>query len=165
MNTTRFNKCVQEQADALLRFVVGIVHDLENARDITQESFTRLWEHRQTVVQGSEKSYLFTIAYNLAISSYRNQARHPQTSIENYCTSSLSSSACYDDTAEILWRELDKLPPISRTLIMLCDWEGYSYNEIAQITNLSPAQVKIGLYRARQTIKEKLNVLHDEQQR
>lgn len=162
MNTIQFNRCVDSHSDALFRFVVGIVHDPENAKDIIQESFTRFWENRNKVEKGKEKSYLFTIAYNLSISTYRIVKKRINVDIESYATSKMVYNNDYDNDAEIMWVELDKLPPISRSLIMLCDWEGYSYSEIANITQLNEGQVKIGLYRARQTLKKRLQQYYDE---
>lgn len=160
MNNSQFNTCVDKYSDALYRFVVGIVHNTENAQDIVQESFTRLWEHRKDVEPNKDKSYLFTVAYNLAISIYRTQKRHPQT---EYCTANLHYSPKYSGDNDILWGEIDKLPLISRSLIMLCDWEGYSYEEIAQITNLNVGQVKTKLYLTRQLLRKKLQIYYDQQ--
>lgn len=162
MNISQFNDCVDKQSDALYRFIVGIVHDTENAKDIIQESYTRLWEHRKNIDKGKEKSYLFTIAYNLAISHYRHKVKHPKTQIDQYSTATLNYSNDYNNETEILWSELDKLKPIQRSLIMLCDWEGYSYNEISEITGLNEGQVKIGLHRARGCLREKLKFYFDE---
>lgn len=162
MNTSQFNGCVDRHSDGLYRFVVGILHDTENAKDVVQESFTRLWENRKKIENGKDKSYLFTIAYNLAISHYRSATRHPKIELECYSTASMNYNEDYNNETEILWSELDKLPPIPRTLIMLCDWEGYSYEEISNITQLNQGQVKIGLHRARQTLKERLNAYYDE---
>lgn len=162
MNTNQFNRCIDAHSDGVYRLALGIVHDRETGRDIVQESFARLWENRKKVERGKEKSLLFTIAYNLAISHYRRNIRHQRVDIDNYSTTSLSYNHDYDNRTEILWDELDKLPPVARTLIMLRDWEGYSYGEIASIMELSEGQVKIGIHRTRQTLQKRLKIHFDE---
>ena len=69
-------------------------------------------------------------------------------------------SASYEDrppdVREAIERAADQLPDIQRAVLMLRDWEGYSYKEIAEITGLSDSQVKVYLFRARKKMKELL---------
>lgn len=152
MTTTQFNKCVETTADSLYRFILGIVGNVAQAEDIIQESYARLWESRGKVTGGKEKSYLFTIAYRLAISQIRARKKE----ISELPLTHFAEDNNYDNISELLLTELNKLNAIQRTVIMLSDWEGYSYSEIAQIATLTEAQVKITIYRARQTLREKL---------
>jgi len=55
---------------------------------------------------------------------------------------------------KVLNDALDKLPEVQKTVVLLRDYEGYNYAEIAEITNLSESQVKVYIFRARQTLKE-----------
>ena len=71
MTEEKFNECVYAFTDALYRFVLKNVGDVQSAEDIVQESFVRLWETRGKVRDGSQKSYLFTIAYRLIIDRSR----------------------------------------------------------------------------------------------
>ena len=59
----------------------------------------------------------------------------------------------YSDAGEILEKALELLPEIQRSVVMLRDYEGYSYDEIASITDLSASQVKVYIYRARIRLK------------
>lgn len=157
MNTQKYNRCVDLYSDNLYRFVLGITRQQTEAEDIVQESFTRLWEHRHKVETDKEKSFLFTIAYRLAISELRSRKRathHPE-----FLSQMVASASEYDNLTELLWRALDTLNETQRSVIMLCDWEGYSYNEIADITCCTLPQVKINIHRARNTIK---TILEDE---
>lgn len=153
MNTTQYNQCVDSNADYLYRFVLGLIREAEEAQDIVQESFTRLWEHRTEVESSKAKSFLFTVAYRLAISHLRSLKRAPTHELP---LSHFANSAQYDNTAELLLAAMDTLSKVQRTVVMLCDWEGYSYREIAQITSLTEAQVKITIYRARTALKQQL---------
>jgi RNA polymerase sigma-70 factor (ECF subfamily) len=65
----------------------------------------------------------------------------------------------YSDLQEILHAALDKLPEVQRTVILLRDYEGYSYQEIGEITGLSESQVKVYIYRGRVFLKEYIGSL------
>ena len=60
----------------------------------------------------------------------------------------------YSDLNEILNDALDKLPPVQKSVVMLRDYEGYSYEEIEEITGLNESQVKVYIYRARVALKD-----------
>ena len=61
MTVAEYEKCVQTLSDNLYRFALKSLRDEDQAKDIVQESFLRLWENREAVLDGKEKSYLFTI--------------------------------------------------------------------------------------------------------
>jgi RNA polymerase sigma factor (sigma-70 family) len=67
-----------------------------------------------------------------------------------------STSRQYSDLNEILHEALDRLPPVQKSVIMLRDYEGYSYEEIEKITGLNESQVKVYIYRGRLALKEYL---------
>lgn len=146
-------------SDGLYRFIIGIVKDRPRAQDVVQESFTRLWENRKRVESGKEKSFLFTIAYRLAISELRDDIRHQRQALNPFMTGSAQGE--WDNMAEVVWQAIESLGEKQRTMIMLCDWEGYSYQEIAQITQTNEGQVKTTIHRARVVLRE---ILKDEYQ-
>lgn len=153
MNTSQFNTCVDQWADGLYRFAFGIVHAKTQAQDVVQNSFLKLWENRHKVEPEKQKSYLFTIAYHEAITTLRKD-RHSWDN--DLPITAMAENGEWDNITELLWSALDALPEMWRSVIMLCDWEGYSYGEIAEIMSLSLPQVKITIYRARQSLKESL---------
>jgi len=68
--------------------------------------------------------------------------------------SQYSTNRSYSDVGEVLNKAIEKLPAVQRSVILLRDYEGYSYDEISEITGLSEAQVKVYIYRARVYLKE-----------
>ena len=76
MTVAEYEKCVQTLSDNLYRFALKSLRDEDQAKDIVQESFLRLWENREAVLDGKEKSYLFTIAYRLIIDQVRHIRRY-----------------------------------------------------------------------------------------
>jgi len=154
MTITEYNGCVECFSDGVYRFILKSLRDEEAARDIVQESFLRLWENRESVIDGKEKSYLFTIAYRLVIDHVRIRDRYAGSDALNYKSS--GSDAGYNNLSEILSQALDTLNDMQRNLILLRDYEGYSYKEIGEMTGLTEPQVKVYIFRARNQLKEKI---------
>jgi len=152
MTVKDYNACVSEHADAVYRFILKNIRDREKARDLVQDSFEKLWINVQNIAAEKAKSYLFTTAYHKMIDQTRADKR--TASWEEVNTLAWSHSEQYSDAMEKLNQGVAKLPPDQRSVLMLRDYEGYSYKEISEITGLSEAQVKVYIYRARVYLKE-----------
>ncbi|MGQ8335598.1 RNA polymerase sigma factor [Sunxiuqinia sp. A32] len=160
MTVEDYNKAVNQFADGVFRFIVKNMKSEEQARDIVQDSFEKLWLHADEVSPAKAKSYLYTTAYHRMIDVVRKDKRQNPLS-ENY-EGELTDGNQYSDLGEILNQAVELLPNDQRSALMLRDYEGYSYKEIAEITELSEAQVKVYIYRARVFMKNyigKIDVL------
>ncbi|MDE6183492.1 MAG: RNA polymerase sigma factor [Rikenellaceae bacterium] len=151
MTEEMFNECVATLTDGLYRFTVRCVGDGATAEDIVQESFMRMWQSRHKVRPGCHKSYLYTIAYRLAIDVIRSRRFSSDVTLDRI--SSAGEDGGYDDTGHIVLQAVDRLKPEWKSVILLRHWEGYSYDEIAQIMDITLAQVKIYLFRARTELR------------
>ncbi|WP_282125999.1 RNA polymerase sigma factor [Marinifilum flexuosum] len=151
MNTVEYNKSVDKYADGMFRFILKNIKDEDKARDIVQDSFEKLWRNIENVNYQKVKSYLFTTAYHTMIDLIRKEKR--KEDFENVDVKEYSHSEQYSDLKEVLNTALEKLSDIQRSVILLRDYEGYSYAEIAKITDLSESQVKVYIYRARKNLK------------
>jgi RNA polymerase sigma-70 factor (ECF subfamily) len=151
MNLKEYNQSVDLYSDNVFRFILKNIRDEERSRDIVQESYEKLWRNAENVNFEKVKSYLFTTAYHTMIDVIRKDKR--QTSIEDYQIPEEVHDEQYSDLAEILKEAVKRLPEIQRSVILLRDYEGYSYKEIGDITALSEAQVKVYIYRARLFLK------------
>ena len=152
MTAEDYNDCVKLYADGLYRFMLKSTRQVEDARDLVQSSFEKLWEHRAEVNMEKSKSYLFTIAYHKMIDLTRKNIRMEFR--ESLPEKQVSGSANTTGLKEILEKALGRLNSRQRSLVLLKDYEGYSYEEIAEITGLNGAQVKVTLHRARLILKE-----------
>jgi RNA polymerase sigma-70 factor (ECF subfamily) len=138
-------------ADNVFRFVVKNIRQAEDARDIVQSVYEKLWIHRDKVEPLRAKSWLFTVAYNGLIDYLRKNKR---ISFEESLPESVTSSGYGNKVLqEQLQAALSQLNEIQRSLVMLKDYEGYSYEEIGKITGLQESQVKVYLHRARQKLR------------
>ena len=151
MEVKAYNACVQEWADALFRFACKCTGQADDAHDVVQSSFEVLWQKREEVDPLKAKAYLFPVAYRKSIDNYRKKVKVTFTAPpeESYTPSN-------PDLKKILDRALSQLDEQARALVLLKDYEGYRYEEIAQITDLSETQVKVYLHRARKILKDYL---------
>ncbi|MCB9044840.1 MAG: sigma-70 family RNA polymerase sigma factor [Chitinophagales bacterium] len=153
MELNDYNTCVREWSDAVFRFACKCTGNQEDARDIVQNSFSILWQKREDVEPAKAKSFLFQVAYRQSIDLYRKQNR---ISYKEEVQDARVVTTTNTDLKKVLDRALSKLDDQARALVLLKDYEGYTYNEIAQITGLSDSQVKVYLHRARKTLKDYL---------
>ena len=152
MTEKQYNSCVDTYADAVYRFVLKNLRHEEDARDIVQSAFEKMWMHREKVNPETSKSYLFTVAYHQMIDHIRKGKRvelkedfGEQTKVSREVSTSLKRE---------LDKALEQLTPLQKSLVLLKDYEGYSYEEIGVITSLNASQVKVYLHRARLLLRE-----------
>ena len=151
MTSKEYNQAVDLYSDNVYRFILKNIRDEERARDIVQDSYEKLWRNADNVNYEKVKSYLFTTAYHTMIDVIRKNKR--QTYMEDYQIPEDVHDEQYSDLKEVLNEAVKRLPDIQRTVILLRDYEGYSYKEIGDVTSLSEAQVKVYIFRARVFLK------------
>lgn len=151
MNTREYNLCVDMYADNVYRFILKNIKDEDKAKDVVQDSFEKLWLKATEVSFEKSKSYLFSIAYHTMIDLIRKEKR--LVGISGTPEDELSHSNQYSDINELLHRAVQQLPEVQRNVVLLRDYEGYSYEEIGEITGLTESQVKVYIYRARIFLK------------
>ncbi|HXS38491.1 MAG TPA: RNA polymerase sigma factor [Flavipsychrobacter sp.] len=153
MEVNDYNLCVHQWADPLFRFACKCTGNEEDARDIVQNSFEILWQKRKEVFSEKAKSFLFQIAYRQSVDVYRKKGRITYKEELEHKDTIMPGK---HDLKRILERALAQLDEQSKALVLLKDYEGYHYEEIAQITGLSDTQVKVYLHRARKVLKNYL---------
>ena len=154
MNAEQFNQCGEQYADRLFRVAFSSLRHREQAEDVVQESFARVWEKRKTVDFAKAKSYLFTTAHHAMVDEVRQ--RMQTSDLTDIATLTDPKGIPYPDVNDILHKTLATLPESQRHALLLRDYEGYSYQEIGDITGMSEAQVKVNIFRARTALKNKL---------
>ena len=154
MTAADYNNCVDEHADGLYRFILKNMRDEEEARDVVQDAFEKMWRNHENVEAEKSKSYLFTTGYHTMIDRIRKKKKMSDYTEVN--EESLFHTEQYSDAKKILNEAVNLLPDMQKAVITLRDFEGYSYTEIGNITKLSESQVKVYIYRARLFLKEYL---------
>ena len=155
MTDKDFNDCVDNFADGVYRFIVKNIRHTEDAQDIVQSAFEKLWVNREQVFTEKAKSYLFTVAYHQMIDHIRKSNKMPLSEDTFIPHQPINQEQA--ELKQLLMRAVNQLNPTQKSLVLLKDYEGYSYQEIAEIMNLSDSQVKVYLHRARLILKNKLS--------
>ncbi len=152
MTDRDYNECVTQYADNVYRFIFKNIKNEEDAKDIIQTSFEKMWINRATVEVLKSKSFLFTVAYNSMIDHIRKNKKTVLK--ETFIESDYGSQIQINNSNRILQEALGKLNETQRSLVMLKDYEGYNYEEIGTITGLNESQVKVYLHRARLILRD-----------
>lgn len=154
MTEREYNQCVSLYADNVFRFIVKNLKHEEDARDVVQSAFEKMWVNRAEVDNAKCKSYLFTVAYHQMIDHLRKVKR---ISLKDEFKEDVKvSDRPVSNAKKILEEALSRLGETQRSLVLLKDYEGYSYEEIGKITGLNESQVKVYLHRARIQLKNYL---------
>lgn len=154
MTEREYNECVTSYADNVYRFIVKNLRHEEDARDVVQSTFEKMWIHREEIDPVKSKSYLFTVAYRQMIDHIRKGKRVQLK--EEFGENTRVAQAPGIQVSKVLHEALNRLSETQRSLVLLKDYEGYSYEEIGQITGLSESQVKVYLHRARTQLRSYL---------
>ena len=165
------NDLMERHATPVFHFLCRMVGNEDDANDLAQETFVRVFRARASFRTGEKFStWLFTIAANLARNHIRWRSRHPNVSFEaetgepeQTLGSTLPATArapneqaLATERAEAVRMVVSKLPEDLREAIVLCEWEELSVAEAAAILKSSPKAVESRLYRARQLLRERL---------
>ncbi len=151
MTEKEYNQCVSQYADNVYCFILKNLGHKEDAQDVVQTAFEKLWINRNQVDNERSKSYLFTVAYHQMIDHIRKQKRI--TLQDDFKEEAGLIDKQEHTVKKILDEALHKLSETQKSLVLLKDYEGYSYQEIGIITGLSESQVKVYLHRARLQLK------------
>jgi len=150
LKTTEYNIIVQEVSDRLFRYALKLTSDTESAKDLVQEAFIKLWNNREKVTPDYAKPFLYRVLFNKMVDDKRKMKRitHMEVMPER-----VEKSRVYNEEKEVIEHAFEQLEEKQKKIIMLRDWDGYSYEEIADILEINLNQVKVNLFRARKKMK------------
>jgi len=165
------NELMERHAQSIFHFLYRMLGNEEDANDLAQETFVRVFRHRATFKPAARFStWLYTIAGNLARNHHRWRSRHPNVSLDAppaggeqtlgellpSTDASPGENATNTERAQAVRSAVDRLPPDLREAIILCEWEELSLNAAALALNTTPKAVESRLYRARKLLRESL---------
>lgn len=156
MTTEEYNRVVNDLSHRLFGFVFKLTKDEEDANDLVQDAFMKLWNNRKKVEFKKAKSWLFTTAHNAFINFIKKSNR--QSRMEEGMDIPVESKNRFE-LKEIIDLAMQKLPELQKSILLLRDLEGYNYKEIGEMLNLNESQVKVYLFRARKKVKDQIKDL------
>ena len=155
MSEREYNNCVEEFADKVFRFFVKNLHDTFSAEDLTQDVLETLWKNHSNVDFSKAKAYIFVSAHNTMVNFWDKERK----TLEIKKNLSLDKEVYTEKTFEnrdLTDRILESLEQSTKECLILRDLYGFSYKEISEITNITQANVKTKIFRARIKLKELL---------
>lgn len=168
------NDLMDRHAEKLFHYLVHALQNEEDAQDLAQETFVRVYQNRKAFDPRKKFSiWLYAIASNLVRSRFRWRKRHPQVSLDatNEATKgdfgellpdpapTASETVQTNERAETVRRAISALPEQLRIPIILSEYEEKSHAEIGEILRCSAKAVEVRIYRARQQLRESLGTL------
>ncbi|WP_192347003.1 sigma-70 family RNA polymerase sigma factor [Algoriphagus sp. Y33] len=156
--------------DSMYNFGYRLTFDEDDAKDLVQDTYLKAYRFINSFEQGTNaKAWLFRILKNSFINEYRKKSKQPTKvdyqEVETYynsddvhyqSTSDLRAESVKDMLGDEISNALNSLAVDFRTVIILCDLEGFTYEEMAKILDIPIGTVRSRLHRARNLLKEKL---------
>jgi RNA polymerase sigma-70 factor (ECF subfamily) len=132
--------------------------DPEEARDVTQEAFLRLWEHHPDVVDEAAVSWLLRTTRRLCLDRIRRMSRRATYALADLDPAEVDGGAVDGDERAALREALAMLAFRDRAAIMLREVQGLSYAELATVLEMPVGSVKAALHRARQRLRDAMRM-------
>lgn len=146
----------------LYRMALRITMNAAEAEDVVQETMMKVWNRRDQWEQiESIEAFCLTICRNLSLDKVRRMDNQTQSLDAAYdpkdqgVSSNPEEQAIQSDRIRLVRQMISQLPEKQRSCMQLRDMEGKSYKDIATILDITEEQVKVNIFRARQTIREK----------
>lgn len=169
-NDQALGRLMDRYSQRLFHYLLRQLGNPEDADDLAQETFLRVYKHRARFdLSENFSTWLYTIATNLVRDRFRWRTRHPQVSLDN----SPEDGRAFHDTladhqptpeealhaderSELVRKAVQQLPEELRSPLILAEYEGLAQRDIAAVLNCTPKAVETRLYRARQRLRTQL---------
>src|SRR3990170_7224188 len=166
-----FNNEFMPHINSMYNFAYRLTLDSDDAKDLLQDTYLKAYRFIDSFQKGTNaKAWLFRILKNSFINDYRKKSKEPSKvdyqEVESYynseevdrqITPDLRVEALKDMIGDEISNALNSLDVDFRTVIILCDLEGFKYDEMAKILDIPIGTVRSRLHRARNLLKEKLS--------
>ncbi len=170
-----FDKEFLPNIDAMYNFAFRLTFDEDDAKDLVQDTYMKAYRFINSFQRGTNaKAWLYRILKNSFINDFRKKSKQPSKvdyqEVENFYNSDdvdssktvdLRVDSLKDMMGDEVSNALNSLAVDFRTVIILCDLEGFTYEEMAKILDIPIGTVRSRLHRARNLLKEKLKSYAD----
>ncbi|MBV9268123.1 MAG: RNA polymerase sigma factor [Acidobacteriaceae bacterium] len=143
---------------AIYRFVYRLLGRADLAEDVTQDCFVAILRdpQRWNAARGDIKTYLFSIARNLAFKCHRDEHPELQLDMDEDRAMAVADRRADQELSAAVAQLVSQLPDLQREALILFEYEGFQLSEISKIVNADVGVVKSRLHRARQRLKRQL---------
>lgn len=165
MKKYTFRNDVLPLKNELFRLALRITQDRAEAEDVVQDTMIRVWKkHDSWDMLDSIEAFCLTICRNLSLDRMKGKRQITENLDDNPEPVALTTpfeQAQQRDRVRLARQVIDSLPEKQRSCMQLRDIEGKAYKEIATVLNITEEQVKVNIFRARQTVREKMKKIED----
>ena len=155
MKEHEYNVVIDELSTQLYRYAFHFLRNQEDAKDIIQDVFEKMWLNRKTIDLETVKPWLYRCTHNAMVNFIAKKSRTSYMSNQELPIATTPFDSSFE-SMQIVDRMVSILPQTQKSIILLRDIEGYTYKDIGLILDLSASQVKVYLFRARMKIKKQL---------
>ena len=163
MKKVSFRNDILPLKNELYRLALRITLNPAEAEDVVQETMIKVWNRREQWDNiESIEAFCLTICRNISLDKMRKMENQNQSLSEGEhdapdqsYSSNPEEQAMQQDRMQLIRQLINQLPEKQRSVMQLRDFEGKSYKEIAKVMGISEEQVKVNIFRARQTIRQK----------
>ncbi len=159
-----FNELFCAYEPTLFAYSMKLTHDAEDAKEVVQEVFLKVWERRQWIdPQYKFSSFLYTMAKNLVYNKARRKAylfayKEYMTLYGSQTENVTENKVHFNELRDLIQAACNQLPPVRREVFTMSRIEGLSHSEIAEKLNTSTSNVKNHIYKALRFLKEQIQV-------
>ena len=168
---TIFDQEFLPHIDSMYNFAYRLTFDEDDAKDLVQDTYLKAYRFIESFERGTNaKAWLFRILKNSFINDFRKKSKEPakvdynevetfynSDNVDKPITTDLRIETVQDMIGDEISNALNSLDIDFRTVIILCDLEGFKYDEMAKILDIPIGTVRSRLHRARNLLKEKLS--------
>lgn len=163
MENISFRTAVLPLGDKLYRLALRITLNRAEAEDVVQDTLLKVWEHRNEWEQiNNLEAFAIATCRNRALDVLKRAGRKtaPLDVVDNRQQTADNGQQSLEarEQLSLVRRLMDGLPEVQRTIMLMRDIEGQTYQEIAQVLDISETQVKVYLHRARTKVKKGLEI-------
>jgi RNA polymerase sigma-70 factor (ECF subfamily) len=165
-----FNDEIVPHLDALYNFALRLTTDPNDAEDLVQDTIVKAYRFFSSYEKGTNaKAWLFRILKNSYINNYRKKSKQPNQvdydEVASFYETIRDERTDTSDMEDRMYRELiddditgalEKLPEDFRTVVLLCDVEGFTYEEIANMLDVPIGTIRSRLHRGRNLLRSQL---------
>ncbi len=161
MLVSEFKTIVLPLSNKLLRFASQMTKDEEQARDVIQDVFLKLWQKKESLEEiENMEAFAMRMTRNRCLDLYRTKRLIPtedeKLQLSREESKNLQQEIELSETAYIIKKLISQLPDLQRTIMHLRDIEQYEYEEIAKITDQNINTIRVNLSRARKKVRDEL---------
>lgn len=174
MKRNTFQKIVNDHKDRVFSYALYLLKRREDAEDVTQEVFLKLWKNSGTVEPNKRTAWIMRVTHNASIDILRRKSSRRQTeyndsvsvrsSISDYGWGDPEYEVELDEKHRALMTAMESLPPKVRSMLLLHYFDGMKYEEIAEALDLNLSAVKVAVHRGRKSLRELLVHIYPERE-